>query len=100
MSASPSGVPQSLSAVCVALNTDFAPAGSAACAPGQSMISWHEEMQGSKGSIPQYKSGTCAEGTEMIQKTEIWRSRRKHESNAQQKRWGNYRSNSVGKQNM
>lgn len=52
------------------------------------MISWNEEMQGSEGSIPQYKSGTCAEGTEMIQKTQIWRSRRKHESNAQQKETG------------
>lgn len=97
VSASPPGVPQSLSLVCVPLNTDSSPAGFAACAWGQSMISWNEE---SKGSIPQYKSGTCAEGTEMIQKTEIWRSRRKHESNVQQKRWGNYRSNSVGKQNM
>lgn len=52
------------------------------------MLSWNEEMQGSEGSIPQYKSGTCAEGTEMIQKTQIWRSRRKHESNAQQKEMG------------
>lgn len=52
------------------------------------MISWNEEMQGSEGSIPQYKSGTRAEGTEMIQKTQIWRSRRKHESNAQQKEMG------------
>lgn len=28
----------------------------------------------------------CTEGTEIIQKTEIWRSSRKHESNVQQKR--------------
>lgn len=97
VSACPPGVPQSLPALCATLNADFSPAGFAACARGQSTISRNEEMQ---GSIPQYKNGTRAEGTEMIQKTEIWRRRRKRESNVRQKRSGNYRSNSVGKQNM